>query len=171
MNKIQQQVEDWINSPGHTVQYFPKNEILAQIQEECGEVGREIAHLHGHKKKKEGEKTDGLESEIGDVFFALCCLANSKGIVLMELGEMAKLNLAPLVQDHFGVLNYIIKNLGRLAEVLDFPEEDLEEIKSIILRIMSNYCILADCHGIDPEKAFEKSMAKKTGRDKDRFKN
>lgn len=171
MNQIQQQVDDWINIPGHTVQYFPKNEILAQIQEECGEVGREIAHLHGHKKKKEGEKTDGLESEIGDVFFALCCLSNSEGLELRELEDMTASASVPADPDYFEILNYVIKIFGKLAELLDLPEKDLEEEKFAISRIMVNFCVIAICHNIDPVKAFEKSMVKKTGRDKDRFKN
>lgn len=171
MNQIQQQVENWVSNPKFTVKYFPKNEILAQIQEECGEVAREIAHLHGHKKKKVGEVTDGLESEIGDVFFALCCLANSEGIELRELEDMTASASVPADPDYFEILNYVIKIFGKLAELLDFPEKDLEEEKYAISLIMVNFCVIALCHNIDTEKAFEKSMAKKTGRDKDRFKN
>lgn len=82
IRKMQQIVEDWVSQPQHKVKYFPPFEIVSQMCEELGEVAREVAHLHGFKKKKEGEKTDGLETEMGDLLFALMCLANSHGIDL-----------------------------------------------------------------------------------------
>lgn len=82
LTKMQEIVDKWVSQPQHSVKYFPPFEICAQLTEEAGEVCREVAHLHGLKKKKDGEKTDGLEGEIGDVLFVLCCLANSHGIDL-----------------------------------------------------------------------------------------
>lgn len=82
MKKIQKIVEDWVSQPQHKVKYFPPFEICAQLSEEVGEIAREVAHIHGYKKKKKGEKTDGLEGEIGDLLFVLCCLANSNNIDL-----------------------------------------------------------------------------------------
>jgi NTP pyrophosphatase (non-canonical NTP hydrolase) len=84
LNELQKTVDEWVSNPNFSVKYFPPFEICAQLTEESGEVCREIAHLHGHKKKKDGEETDGLESEIGDVLFVLACLANSHGIDLAE---------------------------------------------------------------------------------------
>lgn len=84
IKRIQEIVEEWVSNPDFSVKYFPPFEMVAQLTEEVGEVSREIAHLHGHKKKKEGEKTDGLECELGDVLFAIICLANSQGINLEE---------------------------------------------------------------------------------------
>lgn len=80
--EIQKIVEDWVSNPKYTVKYFPPFEMLTQLSEEVGEIARELSHLHGHKKKKEGEQTDGLECEIGDAVFALICLANFHGIDL-----------------------------------------------------------------------------------------
>jgi len=82
MNKIQTTVEEWVSQPQHKVKYFPPFEICAQLSEEVGEIAREVSHLHGYKKKKDGEKTDGLECEIGDLLFVLACLANSHDIGL-----------------------------------------------------------------------------------------
>jgi NTP pyrophosphatase (non-canonical NTP hydrolase) len=79
-NRMQEKVEEWVSQPQHKVKYFPPFEIQAQLVEEVGEIAREVSHLHGFKKKKEGEETDGLECEIGDVLFVLCCLANSHDI-------------------------------------------------------------------------------------------
>jgi NTP pyrophosphatase (non-canonical NTP hydrolase) len=84
MKKIQKIVDDWVSQPQHKVKYFPPFEICAQMSEEVGEIAREVAHIHGFKKKKDGEKTDGLEGEMGDLLFVLCCLANSHDIDLEE---------------------------------------------------------------------------------------
>ena len=84
---MQQIVDQWVKKPGHNVTYFPPFEMIAQLTEETGEVAREISHLHGHKKKKEGEKTDGLETELGDLLFALCCIANVHNINLSSAFE------------------------------------------------------------------------------------
>ena len=84
LKNAQDIVENWVSNPDFTVKYFPPFEMIGQLTEEVGEVSREIAHLHGHKKKKLGEKTDGLKSELGDVLFALICIANSEGISLEE---------------------------------------------------------------------------------------
>ena len=82
LKHMQDEVEAWVSQKQHSVKYFPPFEIVSQLVEETGEVAREISHLHGFKKKKDGEQTDGLEGEIGDILFVLCCLANSHGISL-----------------------------------------------------------------------------------------
>lgn len=79
---LQDSVEEWVSQPQHKVKYFPPFEIVSQMVEELGEIAREVSHLHGFKKKKDGEQTDGLEIEIGDLLFALTCLANSHEIDL-----------------------------------------------------------------------------------------
>jgi NTP pyrophosphatase (non-canonical NTP hydrolase) len=87
MHEAQKIVDAWINTPGHTVGYFPPFQMVGQLAEEVGEVSREVANLHGHKKKKEGEKTEGLDVELADVMFAVICLANSEGIDLAAAFE------------------------------------------------------------------------------------
>jgi NTP pyrophosphatase (non-canonical NTP hydrolase) len=79
---MQSEVDKWVSNPNYSIKYFPPFEICAQLTEEVGEICREISHIHGNKKKKEKEQTDGLECEIGDVLFALTCLANSHDISL-----------------------------------------------------------------------------------------
>ncbi len=84
LEELQKIVDDWVSNPNYSVKYFPPFEICAQLTEETGEICREVAHLHGYKKKKDGEKTDGLEGEIGDLLFVLACLANSHNINLTD---------------------------------------------------------------------------------------
>ncbi len=71
---IQQQVDTLIRK--YQVGYFPPLEMMACITEECGELAREVNHLYGSKQKKPTEDSRELGQEIGDVIFALCCLAN-----------------------------------------------------------------------------------------------
>jgi len=77
---IQKQVDDWVKQ--HKIGYWRSHEIVTRLAEEVGEVAREVNHLDGPKKKKPGEATGDLGREIGDVFFTLVCLANSKNIDL-----------------------------------------------------------------------------------------
>ncbi len=88
LDQVQSIVDDLLSNPNLSVKYFPPFEIINQMAEELGEVAREVAHLHGHKKKKEGEKTEGLKAELGDLLFAIVCLANSEGISLQEAFDM-----------------------------------------------------------------------------------
>lgn len=88
---MQARVENWVSQPQHNVKYFPPFQIVSQLVEEVGEIAREVSHLHGFKKKKLGEKTDGLEVEIGDALFAIICLANSEGIEISEAFEASML--------------------------------------------------------------------------------
>ena len=80
LKELQKQVDDWTSQ--FTPQYWPPFEIMTQLQEESGELAREVTHEHGHKKKKEGEVPAELGEEIADVLFPLICLANSQGIDL-----------------------------------------------------------------------------------------
>lgn len=63
-------------------QYWPPFEILAHLQQEVGELAREVGHKFGNEKKKAGEESADLGGELIDVFFPLLCLANSQGIDL-----------------------------------------------------------------------------------------
>lgn len=82
LKDMQKQVDEWTGQ--FSPQYWPPFEIMTQLQEECGELAREVTHKHGHKKKKDGELSVNLGEEIVDVIFPLICLANSQGINLDE---------------------------------------------------------------------------------------
>jgi NTP pyrophosphatase (non-canonical NTP hydrolase) len=91
LDDYQKLVDKLLSNPDLSVKYFPPFEIINQMVEELGEIAREVAHLHGHKKKKVGEKTEGLEAELGDQLFAMICLANSEGLSL-DKGLQMKLD-------------------------------------------------------------------------------
>lgn len=87
LKEKQDEIDAWINQ--HKAGYWKPHEILGRIMEETGELAREINHVYGPKPKKEGEKTNDLTGELGDVLFSLCCMANSMDINLDESFRMA----------------------------------------------------------------------------------
>jgi len=77
---LQNDVDKWTSQ--FEPQYWSPHEILARLIEETGELAREVNHLYGPKKKKDSEDKKDLGDEIADIFFTLCCLANSQRIDL-----------------------------------------------------------------------------------------
>jgi len=82
LDYIQKEVDEWASQ--FDPKYWPPLDQLAQLTEETGEVARELNHLYGHKKKKSEEQTSGLASELTEVLFVLCCIANKEDISLQE---------------------------------------------------------------------------------------
>ncbi|HHI00708.1 MAG: hypothetical protein DRP38_02780 [Thermotogae bacterium] len=74
MEKLQREVDRVIKSFGG---YWEPFEMLAAVIEELGELSREMLKFEGIKEKGEKEK---VKEEIGDVLFALLCIANYYGI-------------------------------------------------------------------------------------------
>ena len=64
--------------------YWTPHEILARLVEEVGELARLVNHEYGPKKKKPSEAEQNIEDEVGDVLYALACLANTHDIDLDE---------------------------------------------------------------------------------------
>ena len=73
LNKLQQQVDDWINQYG--VRYFDELTNMAILTEEVGEVARIISRQYGEQSFKDGDHRD-LGEELADVLFVVFCLAN-----------------------------------------------------------------------------------------------
>lgn len=82
LDKIQKDVDDWTGQ--FDPQYWPPLEMMARLTEETGEVARELNHRYGTKKKKAQENTKNLASELVDMMFSICCIANSHEINLQE---------------------------------------------------------------------------------------
>ena len=85
LKDMQKDVHEWTGQ--FTPQYWPPADMMLRLTEETGEVAREINHLHGSKKKKDSEDTQGLEDELIDVLFTVSCIANQGGIDLQEAWE------------------------------------------------------------------------------------
>ncbi|MCD6143990.1 MazG nucleotide pyrophosphohydrolase domain-containing protein [Thermococcus sp.] len=70
MKKLQEKVDTLIKEFGG---YWEPFTMLAAVIEELGELSNEILKLEGIKTSKESPK---VEEELGDVLFALFCIAN-----------------------------------------------------------------------------------------------
>jgi len=82
LKDIQEQVHNWCSK--YEPAYFPPLSILAQIQEEVGELAREINDRYGGRVKKSGEETKEIGEELCDLLFAMICMANSHKIDMSE---------------------------------------------------------------------------------------
>ena len=76
--------------------------ISSQISEESGEVAREINHMYGPKKKKITEDTNSnLGTELGDLIFAIICMANVHNIDLDEAFDKTMQKIYERDKDRF----------------------------------------------------------------------
>ena len=73
LNKLQQQVDNWISEYG--VRYFDELTNMAILTEEVGEVARIISRQYGEQSFKDSDHKD-LGEELADVLFVVFCLAN-----------------------------------------------------------------------------------------------
>jgi NTP pyrophosphatase (non-canonical NTP hydrolase) len=73
LQDIQGIINDWINSHGG---YWSPLAMLSAIIEEVGELAKEINHLEGYKPKKDKSENINIGEELGDVLYAIICLAN-----------------------------------------------------------------------------------------------
>lgn len=82
MKEMQKEVDQYISQ--FKEGYFSPLAMLARMTEELGELSREVNHYYGEKPKKNTEKENTMEEEMGDVLFVLICFANSLNIDLQE---------------------------------------------------------------------------------------
>ena len=73
LSEIQTAVDTLVNQMGG---YWPPLAMVAAITEELGEVAREVNSLEKIKPKKLSEKPGEITGELGDLLYALICLAN-----------------------------------------------------------------------------------------------
>ncbi|WP_148882388.1 MazG nucleotide pyrophosphohydrolase domain-containing protein [Thermococcus aciditolerans] len=81
MNEHQEKVDRLVREFGG---YWSPFEMLAALVEEVGELADELLKVEGVKGTGEKER---LEEEIGDVVFALACIANYYGVDLLTALE------------------------------------------------------------------------------------
>jgi len=80
MKKYQEEIDAWFKENGW--KYWSPLSILARLYEECGEFARLVNHLYGDKRKKDEEKEQEIEEEMGDILYTLICFTNSNNIDL-----------------------------------------------------------------------------------------
>ena len=80
LQAYQKEVDDLVQ--GYKTPYWSPMSQLARLSEEVGELARVYNHKYGDKNKKETEDADDMEGEMGDILFAVVCMANSEGIDL-----------------------------------------------------------------------------------------
>jgi len=87
----QKEVDDWILKYGG---YWPPLSMFARLVEETGELGRELNHVYGMKKRKEEEQIKPIENEIGDILLTLIMISNFLKIDLEDVFDktMYKIN-------------------------------------------------------------------------------
>ena len=76
----QQQIDQW--TARHEKPYWEPMSQLAHLIEEVGELARVYNHKYGDKLKKSSEVEDDMQGEMGDILFALICMANVEGVNL-----------------------------------------------------------------------------------------
>jgi len=77
---FQKEVDEFISSTEEG--YWEPLAMFAALVEEVGELGRSINAVEGVKGPKGEEAMKGLKEEMGDVLFALACIANYYGVDL-----------------------------------------------------------------------------------------
>ncbi len=80
MHRYQEELDGLFKKNGWM--YWSPLSILARLTEECGEFARLVNHLYGDKPKKNSDKEQELEEEMGDIVYTLICFANSNGVDL-----------------------------------------------------------------------------------------
>lgn len=93
LGDYQRELDSWFKEQGW--EYWKPLEIMARLAEETGEFARLMNHLHGPKKKKEGEEDQDVEEEMGDIIYTLMCYANSQGL---DLGRAIEKSMAKVVK-------------------------------------------------------------------------
>ncbi|SDB91188.1 NTP pyrophosphatase, house-cleaning of non-canonical NTPs [Pelagirhabdus alkalitolerans] len=82
IQRMQQRVDAYISQ--FEEGYFSPLAMMARFTEELGELSREVNHQFGEKQKKESEKDNTIENELGDLMFVMASFANSLDIDLSE---------------------------------------------------------------------------------------
>jgi NTP pyrophosphatase (non-canonical NTP hydrolase) len=80
LSDAQKQVDDLMALPDRG--YWQPLPQLVHLVEEVGELARLYNHLYGDKRKKSSEAEQEVAGEVGDILFALICIANQEGIDL-----------------------------------------------------------------------------------------
>lgn len=159
--------------------YWSPLTIMGRLNEENGEVSRELNHLYGEKKKRSSENAGDIEEEIGDILYTIICFANANGYdnfdrswFLNSLGPRKSKTAHPL--SFFAQLSFAVGCLSYEVE-LHYGKEDKTQnvpIPSVDAQIGNTLRALAELSeriSCPMGRAFRKAVNKTLGRDKYRF--
>ncbi len=154
----QQEVNNWIQQ--FAIQYFKPHEIITQLAEELGEIANEILN---QDIKRVGQ-------EIGDLLFAIICMANSHGITLSDKTPA----LADNPEKAFLALSYSISQIAREINHLYGPKKKKpqEESSTLQIRLQEGYesiQALAKSYKVEINESFSYIMKKLDKRDDGRW--
>jgi len=93
LHEYQRRVDEWINQ--FEEGYWHPLSMLTSLVEEVGELSKEINDLYGEKTKKEEQRKEELEKEMGDILFSLICMANDMDIDLDKAFKKTLKNMMP----------------------------------------------------------------------------
>ncbi|MGV8168893.1 MAG: MazG nucleotide pyrophosphohydrolase domain-containing protein [Candidatus Nanoarchaeia archaeon] len=88
----------------HKNGFFPPYAIIARLEEEYGELCREILHTTDIKPKKNTEDKNTIGHELSDIIFTLMCLVNYKEINNIQ-EKYLSLNKEKTEQNYNSLLN------------------------------------------------------------------
>lgn len=188
MLDIQKEADKWFRTM--KFDYWTSDEILLQIDSECGELSSEILSRFGPKRKKSTDGNVEIGAELSDVLFAITCMANVDGVHLastynnqMRIGDIKPITTLHGIEAHcakYGpreknpikLYRDLVQIKGKIAQTLE--ERDKYGTGNIALKLvdgLTNLVAQANLHKLDLKKAWDDKMEIRYGRDKDRFKN
>ena len=179
--KIQQDVQDYMDYFKYP--YWDENTKLLKLDEECGELAREIAKAGKHQVKK---GTPEMGQELSDVLFALVCIANPNQIRLAHeynnqlriITDAPKIKTLNDIQSHIRKDSSIMtsyRNLaiarGKLAEE-EKPKQQYHtgKIGEYLVECVTNVAAISQYSNLNLQKEWNAKMEIRYGRDKGRFK-
>jgi|GEM_PF-83986 len=186
MLNIQTDVETWMKKLKFS--YWNSEEILAQLDSECGELSTELLERYGPKPKKPTDQKRKVGHEIADVIFALTCLANSHDVDLAQECRRAMSTTDPPefsrlhgIQKHIASLNGkalpplkiyrdLVIHKGILGtELREYDTHRTGRIGEGMADVLTNTVYLGTTLKIDLQRAWDEKMDIRYGRDKGRF--
>jgi NTP pyrophosphatase (non-canonical NTP hydrolase) len=153
----QKEVDVWISQ--FKIKYFSPHEIITQLSEELGELSESILK----------NDSEGVAEELGDVVFALICMANSQNVILKKVYDFGSLSV-----DSFLYLSFTQGKLAKEISHLYGPKKKKKsEEESSVGDKLSDCCVavsyFANKHNVDLSSSFSSHMNKLYGRDNNRW--
>lgn len=168
--------------------YWTMDQMLLKLDEESGELAKELGKKHGQLKKKE-DNTEKIGHELSDTLFAVTCIANSAEIPLASaynnqmriVPGYASIRSIQGIQNHaekYGVTEKdptklyrnLVRTKGHIANSIEEREKyGTGKLGEYLVDCVSILVAEAHLHDINLTKAWDAKMDIRYGRDKGRF--